>query len=499
MKIIETEIAIVGAGTAGLTAAVAAAEKGSRVTVLEKARVTGGTGNMGMGPFAVESRLQRLKNITLTKEEAFKIFMDYTHWRVDARLVSAYINKSADTIDWLEKMGVVWGAVEAYVRGAYRTHHQVTPPGGRPGTPMATGAMMKCLTDTAGKMGVKFIFNTLVKKLIKEQGRITGLTAEDDSGELRVKAKAVIIATGGFGDNPEMIKKYTPYEWGKDLFSMRIAGMVGEGIRMAWEVGAGSEEMNMELTCLAGASTAALARVTDSARLNEMMFSPVTPAFGQPNLLVNFQGERFMNEAEMGNATFFGNAVARQKGRCAFVIFDGTTAQNYVEHGFDWLSPMTEGMKITDFESEVKNAIDHGHNGIFAAGSLDELAAKTGVNAAGLRKTVEEYNLVCATGRDEIFHKRPLYLRPVKQPPFFAGKAMPGGYGSLGGIKVNHRLEVITRDQDVIPGLYAAGVDANAIFADSYIFILPGNTMGFALNSGRMAGENSADYAKSLP
>jgi fumarate reductase flavoprotein subunit len=496
LKQLETEIAIIGGGTAGLAAAVAAAEKGAKVTVIEKGSTTGGTGNMGMGPFAVESRLQRSKNVTLTREEAFKIFMEYTHWRVDAQLVSKYINKSADTLEWLEKMGVVWGGVESYVRGSYVTHHQVLPPGGRAGTPMSASAMFKCLTDTANDLGVKFLMKTAAKKLIKENGKIVGLAAEDETGEVQVKAKAVIIATGGFGDNPDMINKYTPYKWGQDLFSIRVPGMVGEGIQMAWDAGAGAEGMNIEITCMAG-SAPRTGKVTDSASMNASMFSPITPAFMQPNLIVNLQAERFMNEAEMGNSTFFGNAVARQKNRCAFVIFDSATAKDFEKNGYLWPGRMMGQFTLTNFDAEFKKVQASGNTAIFVEDNLDELAAKTGINAANLKKTVEEYNKVCENGLDEDFHKRPLYLRTVKQPPFYAGKAYPGGYGTLGGIKINHRLEVVTEDQDTIPGLYAAGVDANSIFADSYIFILPGNTMGFALNSGRMAGENAVDYVKS--
>ena len=498
MRQLETEIAIIGGGTAGLVAAVAAAEKGAKVVVIEKSSTTGGTGNMGMGPFAVESKLQRMKNITLTREEAFKIFMDYTHWRVDARLVSNYINKSADTIDWLEKMGVVWGGVEAFVRGSYPTHHQVLPPGGRAGTPMSASAMFKVLTDTANDLGVKFLIKTTAEKLIKEQGKIVGLIAADVSDEIQIKAKAVIIATGGFGDSPEMISKYTPYEYGKDLFSVRIPGLVGEGIRMAWEVGAGAEGMNMELMTGAGMAISTNTKLTNSREVNTDMMTPAIPAFSQPNLLVNILGERFMNEAEMGNVTFMANAIARQKNRVAFVIFDGTTAKNYQEKGFEWINPMHPPMKIGDFETEVRKSMAHGNTAVFVAGSIEELAEQTGINADGLSKTIDEYNKSCETGRDDVFHKRPLYLRPIKQPCFYAGRAHPGAYGSLGGIKINHRTEVITEEQDIIPGLYAAGVDANAIFADSYIFILPGNTMGFALNSGRMAGENATDYIKSL-
>ena len=104
MKKLETDIIVVAAGPAGLAAAISAAEKGASVTVFEKGATTGGTGNMGMGPLGIESRHTRAKNFSPTKDEAFEIFMNYTHWRVDARLVRNYLNKSGDTIQWLEEM-----------------------------------------------------------------------------------------------------------------------------------------------------------------------------------------------------------------------------------------------------------------------------------------------------------------------------------------------------------------------------------------------------------
>ena len=497
MPELETDIAIVGAGAAGLAAAIAAAEKGARVAVFEKGATTGGAANMGMGPFAVESKLQRMRNIGMTREQAFKIFMDYTHWRVDAHLVSNFINKSADTIDWLEEMGVVWGAVESYVRGSYPTHHQVTPPNGRPGTPMAASAMVKCMTDRAKQLGVKFYFRKPAKQLLKERGAITGLLVEGETDEIEVEAKAVIIATGGFGANPEMIKKHTPYEYGKDLFSMRVPGMVGDGIRMAWEAGAGSEGTNMELASVAGAdSRAMIGDVSDSAKMNATAFCPATPTFQQPNLMVNLLGERFMDEEEMGNGTFLANAVARQRARVGFVIYDAATARLYENEGLDWPMAISQTTKVPNIDAEIRKAVADGNHDLFVADSLDDLAAQTGIEAAALKATVEEYNTACDTGRDDVFHKRTAYLRSLREPPFYAGTVRPGGYGSLGGIKINHRTEVVTKDQDVIPGLYAAGTDACAIYADSYVFVLPGNTMGFALNSGRMAGENASDYVK---
>lgn len=483
MKQLEADVVIVAAGAAGLAAAIAAAEKGARVIAFEKAATTGGTGNMGMGLFAVESRLQRLKQIPLTREEAFNIFMDYTHWRVDARLVKAYIDKSADTIDWLEEMGVEFFEPAAYFPGANFTWHIVKPSSGRQETEVAA-FMMKIMTERAKELGVQILLQTPAKKILKDRGRIVGVIAEDKSGAaIQAKAKAVIIATGGFGDNPDMIKKYTGYEWGKDLFSFRIPGLAGDGIRMAWEVGAGATEMNMEI----------IYGLPEGDPLGALNI-----AFRQPALMVNLLGERFMNEGIIRNTTFTGNAIARQKNRCAFNIFDEATKKYYEETGFDSLSVVFPFTKISDFDAELKQALDQGYGHIFVANSLAELANKTGINPDGLRKTVDEYNKACETGRDEIFNKNPRYLKPVKQPKFYAGRLFPRGYGTLGGIKINYKTEVLTRDHEVIPGLYAAGTDACAIYGDSYVFVLPGNTMGFAVNSGRIAGENAVEYIRTI-
>jgi len=275
-----------------------------------------------------------------------------------------------------------------------------------------------------------------------------------------------------------MIKKYTGFEYGRNLFPVSARGMVGDGIRMAWEVGAGQEGLNMELIYL----------VPQAEMLREL-----ETAFHQPNLVVNILGERFINEEILGNTTFTGNSIARQKNLCAFNIFDENTRHIYEKSGFDYIHGMVYPAHLN---AEFKQVQDSGHKFIFVASSLEELASKTGIDKDGLLKTVDEYNRSCETGRDELFHKKARYLRPVKNAKFYAGKLYPTAYGSLGGIKINYKTEVVTNDHEVIPGLYAAGVDANSIYGDSYVIIMPGNTMGFAINSGRMAGENAAQYIK---
>jgi fumarate reductase flavoprotein subunit len=482
MSKIEADVIVVAAGASGLAAAVAAAQEGAKVVAFEKGATTGGTGNMGMGPFGVESRLQKLKQMGPTRDEAFRIFMEHTHWRVDAQLVRAYIDKSATTIAWLESLGVEFVEPATYFPGGQFTWHLVKPATGHPG-PMSSATMMKVLTEKAKELGVKILLQTPVKKILKSGGRITGVIAEDRAGDpVEASAQAVVVATGGFGDNPEMIRKYTGYEWGKDLFSFRIPGMVGEGIRMAWEIGAAPTEMSMELIY-------GMPGEWDP-RLHE--------TFRQPHLLVNLLGERFMNEAVMPNTTYTGNAIAHQKKRSAFLIFDESIKRHMETVGYDEVSVVFPFTKVESLDALLKDAFAKGYKDLFVADSLEELAARTGIDVARFRNTVEEYNGFGDRGFDPIFNKDHKLLRPLREPPFYAARHLPSAYGSLGGIKINHRTEVLTKEWEAIPGLYAAGTDACTIYGDSYVFVLPGNTMGFALNTGRIAGENAAEYARSF-
>ena len=112
-----------------------------------------------------------------------------------------------------------------------------------------------------------------------------------------------------------------------------------------------------------------------------------------------------------------------------------------------------------------------------------------------MKKTLADYNRFCKKGKDEQFNKDPQYLKPIKGPKYYAGKFIAGGYGTSGGIKTNHKMEVLTEEMEPIPGLYAAGNDANNMYDHSYT-PLSGNHVGFAVNSGRIAAENAAAYSK---
>ena len=367
MAQLKADVVVIAAGAAGLPASIAAAQSGAKVIVFEKGATTGGTGSMGMGPFGVESRLQKLKQMGPDRDQAFKMFMDYTHWRVDARLVRAYIDKAATTIDWLESLGVEFVEPAAYFPGGQFTWHLVKPEHGEPG-PMAAGTMMKRLTDKAKELGVDLRLQTPVTKIVRTGDRVTGVVAETASGDvLEVEAPTVIVATGGFGDNPEMIKKFLGYEWGKDLFSFRVPGIAGDGIRMAWEVGAAASDMNIEMIYGMPA---------------EPNF-PMMALFGQPHLMVNLLGQRFVDESIMGNTTFTGNAIAAQKNKTAFLLFDSEIKQAMETQGFDHVHAVFRIPGLQDIDGLVVEAQAGGNHAVITADSLDELADEDGHRRRG--------------------------------------------------------------------------------------------------------------------
>jgi fumarate reductase flavoprotein subunit len=499
MEKLKADVVVMGSGAAGFGAAVAAAEGGAKVVLLEKRKVFGGISVTGMGIFAVESRLQRLKNVPYTKDEVFKYFMDRTHWMADAKLVRAYIDKTASTIEWLEGMGVQFELLNVLTfPGCFnQTGHIVKTPEGLKLMGGVSFHMIKAMRDRAEKLGVAIRLGTAVKKIVQQKGRITKVVAQG-ADELEVGTKAVVVAAGGYVHNKKMMEKYGGLELGKDFNIMHNIQLTGEGIQMAWELGAVPDGMYPQL-CGINIAVAQLEHV-DGAKGSSFVGRPrpnIMMAAMQPYLWVNQHGVRFVDEG-LGNGPYMAYAMVRQKERTCFTIFDSDAKQHLQEVGTDIIGYMDIfPTNMGDLDADIKAVLSEGGNFAHSAGSIKELAAKIGVDATILQQTIDNYNGSCDKGHDELFVKNPKFLRPVRKPPFYAFRRTGFGYGTIGGIKINERAEAVDKESEPIPGLYAAGDCANGTHTYDYplVYTLWGSTLGFAVNTGRIAGENAARYA----
>ncbi len=473
----ETDVVVIGSGVAGLAAAVSAAEAGAKVIVFEKQRSLGGTSNFFQGIFAVESEMQRERYINYTKDEAFKNMMEYSHWKANASLVRAFVNESGPTISWLLQNGVEFSDATINMPDSPRTYHVVKGEG---------AAVVKTLSNAAKGKGVDIRSGVRVQRLLREGGKITGVVAEENGEDLDISSKAVVIASGGYANNKEWIKKYSNFDLDVNLVPVGNVDKTGDGIRMAWEAGAAEDGMGVLELFRAGPLS------PDLPMKNQIEFIAA-----QPDLWVTPRGERFCDEGIAFYDTSVGNANARYREGYTFSIFDDSIIERLISKGIDRGIAMDNppGTKPVKLRAELDAVLERGSNDVFAGDSVEELAKNIDIESSVLKATIEEYNSFCVKGHDDIFVKDPAYLWPLKGPRFYAAKVRTVFLGTLGGIKINHKTEVVDKKGKVIPGLYAAGFDAAGMWGDSYcIKCSSGASASFAINSGRIAGKNILNY-----
>jgi fumarate reductase flavoprotein subunit len=475
-------VVVAGAGGSGLAAAITLAENNVNVVVLEKMRHAGGSTRFPEGMFGAETRMQRERNIEVKRDDAFKAIMDYSHWKANAALVRAFVNNSAATIDRLQGLGVEFTEPAAFVPGGPKTWHLFKGYG---------AAMVKVLLARLAEKGVEIRYRTALKGLTRgETGRIKGVIVEDGEGrQTEINARACVIATGGYANDRELLKKYTGLDLKVNLFPIGNFEKFGEGIRASWAAGAAEEGMGV---------------------LNYSFGGPVGPGIKpsgnivasvrQPELWINRQGVRFCDESIVHNVIHCGNAMARQTGGYIFRIFDDRAKRHYMEDGIDVGvgTFVPEGTRLTGFDEEVAGALAKGNRNVFTANDAGELAAKMGVPAEVFKKTLDSYNRFCEKGYDDDFTKDPVYLRPVVAPPFYGFKCYVDFCATHGGVKINENMEALDTEDRVIGGLYAVGNDAGGLYGDSYDLVASGTASGFAMVSGCMAGRNASLYVGRL-
>ena len=502
MERLKADIVVLGAGGAGMAAAITAAEGGAKVVVLEKRPFPGGTSN-------TPAVLGVVRSDQAYRDKAFKVHMEMTNWTGNADLVQAWINKSGGLVDWLKEMGVNFADGVMLPLEDMGTHGQYTAgwPKGYAivdvylmiprGRGHGGAQMILKMVARAKELGVEILLATPAKKILKTGERISGVVAEDKAGnQVQVDAKAVIVATAGFNDDAEMIKKYSGFEFTLDPkgtceegdFNFTVPGLrlTGDGIKMAWEVGADKGAMG-----IGPASFVPNPGITG--KVPWMQKSQLVNVAIQPYLWVNQKGERFMDEGLKNQGLVPGGVVARQTGKCAYMIFDEDTRRYLEEVGPDYQYFVFMNKNLTDLEGDIRNVMAQGNKHVFIADSLEDMAGQMGIDPKALKNTVDEYNNYCEKGHDDQFAKDPRFLRPVKKGKFYGMRAYNIAHQTIGGIKVNRRTEALTKDLDVIPGLYAAGdIIVAELFGDPPI--IGAGSIGFALASGCISGESALEY-----
>ncbi|MDR2400827.1 MAG: FAD-dependent oxidoreductase [Deferribacteraceae bacterium] len=475
-KTMNTDVVVVGAGAGGTSAAFAAVDAGLKVILLEKMPALGGSGNYMEGTFAVQSKPQIEDNIIITVEEQFKKTMEFHHWRINAKALNRWLKESSNTIDWIMANGVGITGVKKTSPTSPRGWHMFEGGHG--------SSLIKAFSERIRAKGGVILTETPAKELIFKNGRVTGVIAEDaDGNKITVSAKAVIIATGGFPCNEEMIKKYlnAPYKFAG------AEGRMGDGIQMMEKIGV--ELQNMHVVMQAGLW---LYDVPTDIQFGQdggkAKFVRLLGVLNHPYLLVSPRGERVVDETQP--LEFISNAFENVGGQ-GFIVFDDDTRKEFVEVGlirgyFGMVQRMT---KFTDFDKVFAEGEKTGF--AFKANSLNDLAKKTGMDAAVLNTTAATMNKLYEQRYDDQFYKDPTWLRPVKRSPFYALKGSLRMYSTTGGAKINEFFQPMTADDVVIQGLYAIGQDAGGLYGDSYdMNIGPGTASSWAITGGRLAVEH---------
>lgn len=486
---ITTDIVIVGGGASGTAAALAALEKGKKVVVIEKGDTIGGAGRyLAEGLLAFESDQQKAAGHKETAEEAFQYLNDYTHYLNNGNLTREVLEQSGSTISWLAQYGMdtqlIANTQEAHA-DIPTTYHKYVDRN------QAYDNMYKHVTD----MGGTYYTNTSGKELIlDESGTVKGVISEKkDGGKLTVNAKSVILATGGYAGNDEMLRKYLNVT---DYTTMAYANNKGDGIQMA--LNAGADEFNI--------GTVAVHSASIPSKDPEIWQGSAGKLLNLPLMWINREGKRFVDEGVVYDYALMGNALLAQGGEI-FVVLDDATMKKLSEKGSDLANSFERTIMIamgvdtatatgklepiTDLYAAVDKAI--AADVAFKANTLEELASALDVDAANLADATKLYNEAVKDGKDTHFLKDPKFLKySVESGPYYAIKAQPTVEDSIGGLRVNSSLQVLNERLKPITGLYAVGCDAGGLFGDSYP-VYEGLSLSFAFNSGRLAGYSAAE------
>ena len=492
---VDADVVVVGAGGAGMTAAITAAAEGKSVVILESQSMVGGnsvraTGGMNAGKtvYQDENEFGESAGVEKTLKTAAEKYADNEtitalaktvseQWAAyqanptgyfdsvelmeldtmiggkginDPELVETLCANSADAIDWLDEHGITLHNVSSFGGASVKRIHR---PVNAEGKTVSVGSyMIPLLQENCEKAGVKMMLDTTATEILTDaNGAAVGVKATGASGEtVTVNAKAVVLATGGFGANLDMVVKYKPEL--KGFMTTNAPGIQGQGIEMAQAIGAATVDMDqIQIHPTVEANTAAL--ITEGLR-------------GDGAILINEEGQRFIDE--VGTRDVVSAAEIAQTGSYSWLVVDQAMA---------------------DASSVIQGYIKKGYT--VTGATYEELGKAMGVDAAAFAETMEKWNGYVEAKNDPDFG-RTSFANPLNTAPYYAVKVTAGVHHTMGGLKINANTEVLNEKGEVIPGLFAAGEVTGGVHGANR---LGGNAVADFTVFGRIAGAAASDYA----
>ena len=492
---VDADVVVVGAGGAGMTAAITAAAEGKSVVILESQSMVGGnsvraTGGMNAGKtvYQDENEFGESAGVEKTLKTAAEKYADNEtitalaktvseQWAAyqanptgyfdsvelmeldtmiggkginDPELVETLCANSADAIDWLDEHGITLHDVSSFGGASVKRIHR---PVNAEGKTVSVGSyMIPLLQENCEKAGVKMMLDTTATEILTDaNGAAVGVKATGASGEtVTVNAKAVVLASGGFGANLDMVVKYKPEL--KGFMTTNAPGIQGQGIEMAEAIGAATVDMDqIQIHPTVEANTAAL--ITEGLR-------------GDGAILINEEGQRFIDE--VGTRDVVSAAEIAQTGSYSWLVVD---------------------QAMVDASSVIQGYIKKGYT--VTGATYEELGKAMGVDAAAFAETMDKWNGYVEAKNDPDFG-RTSFANPLNTAPYYAVKVTAGVHHTMGGLKINANTEVLNEKGEVIPGLFAAGEVTGGVHGANR---LGGNAVADFTVFGRIAGAAASDYA----
>ena len=492
---VDTDIVIVGAGGAGMTAALTATSEGKSVVIVESQPVVGGnsvraTGGMNAGKtvYQDENEFGESAGVEKTLKTAAEKYADNEtitalaatvaeQWAAyqanptgyfdsvelmeldtmiggkginDPALVETLCSNSADAIDWLGEQGITLHSVSSFGGASVKRIHR---PVDAEGKTLSVGSyMIPLLEENCQKAGVQMMLNTTATEILTDDnGAAVGIKATGASGEtITINAKAVVLTTGGFGANLDMVVEYKPEL--KGFMTTNAPGILGQGIKMAQAIGADTVDMDqIQIHPTVEANTAAL--ITEGLR-------------GDGAVLINAEGKRFIDE--VGTRDVVSAAEIAQTGSYSWLVVD---------------------QAMVDASSVIQGYIKKGYT--VTGETYGELGKAMGVDEAAFAETMNTWNGYVEAKNDPDFG-RTSFANKLDTAPYYAIKVTAGVHHTMGGLKINTNTEVLNENGEVIPGLFAAGEVTGGVHGANR---LGGNAVADFTVFGRIAGAAASKYA----